>query len=189
MGKNVAKSLITLTTLQTMKLHSKHLFLLVTLALLPLSVHAADAVSSKDYGSVEERRIVHSILQERTNIRKELEDISMRKKELKTLEEGVDKKIAVIDMKLEELKKLQNKIESLLVAKSVKEKKQVKELATIYQKMSPVKAALVITDLDQQLTTDLLANMKVKSAAKILDQISKEKATELSTTFTTLQLE
>jgi flagellar motility protein MotE (MotC chaperone) len=172
-----------------MILHPKHLLLLISLALLPQSVHAADAVSPKNYGSVEERRIENSILQERTSIRKEREEISMRKKELKSLEEGVDKKITVIDMKLEELKKLQNKIESLLVGKSAKEKKKLKELATIYQKMSPAKAALVLTDLDQQLAADLLANMKVKSAAKILDQISKEKATELSTTFTTLQLE
>ena len=55
--------------------------------------------------------------------------------------------------------------------------------------MSPAKAAFVITDLDKQLAADLLANMKVKAAAKILDQISKQKATELSTIFTTLQLE
>ena len=172
-----------------MRLHSKYLLLFILLALLPQSVHAEEAVAPKQYGSVEERRIENSILQERTSIRKEREEISMRKKELKTLEEGVDKKITVIDMKLEELKKLQNKIESLLVGKSAKEKKKLQELGTIYQKMSPAKAALVLTDLDQQLAADLLANMKVKSAAKILDQISKQKATELSTIFTTLQLE
>ncbi|MCP4343726.1 MAG: hypothetical protein GY799_33850 [Desulfobulbaceae bacterium] len=172
-----------------MRRHSKHLLLFLFLAFLPQSVLAEDTASPNNYGSVEERRIENSILQERTSIRKEREEISMRKKELKTLEEGVDKKITVIDMKLEELKKLQNKIESLLVGKSAKEKKMLKELATIYQKMSPAKAALVLTDLDQQLAADLLANMKVKSAAKILDRISKQKATELSTTFTTLQLE
>ena len=54
--------------------------------------------------------------------------------------------------------------------------------------MSPVKAAQAIAGLDHQLAADLLANMKVKAAAKILDQISKQKATELSTTFSTLQL-
>ena len=172
-----------------MRRNLTHLLLFLFLAFLPQSVLAENTTPPKNYGSVEERRIENSILQERTSIRKEREEISMRKKELKTLEEGVDKKITVIDMKLEELKKLQNKIESLLVGKSKKEKKKLQELATIYQKMSPIKAALVLTDLDQQLAADLLANMKVKSAAKILDQISKQKATELSTTFTTLQLE
>jgi len=172
-----------------MKQNAKHLLLILSLTLLAQNVHAADVVSPKSYGSVEERRIENSILQERTHIRKEREEISMRKKELKTLEEGVDKKITVIDMKLEELRKLQIKIESLLVKKSLKEKKKLQELASIYQKMSPAKAALVISDIDQQLAADLLANMKVKSAAKILDQVPQQKATELTTTFTTLQLE
>ena len=172
-----------------MKQEAKHLLLIFSFTLLSQNIHAADVDSSKNYGSVEERRIENSILQERTNIRKEREEISMRKKELKTLEEGVDKKITVIDMKLEELRKLQTKIESLLVKKSLKEKKKLQELASIYQKMSPAKAALVISDIDQQLAADLLANMKVKSAAKILDQVPKQKATELTTTFTTLQLE
>jgi flagellar motility protein MotE (MotC chaperone) len=172
-----------------MKLQRKHLFSLLILLLLPQTVQAVDTNSSKNYGSVEERRIDNTILQERAIIRNEREEISMRKKELKTLEEGVDKKLAEMDNKLEELKKLQDKIESLLVAKSVKEKKRIQELAGIYQKMIPAKAALAITGLDQQLATDLLANMKVNPAAKILDQISKQKATELSTTFTSLQLE
>ncbi len=128
-------------------------------------------------------------MQERANIRKEREDIDLRKKELKTLEEGVDKKLTEMDRKLEELRKFQDKIETLLAAKSIEEKKRLQELAGIYQKMSPVKAAQVISSLDQQLAADLLASMKVKSAANILNQISKQKATEISTTFSTLQIE
>lgn len=172
-----------------MILYSKHLLLFLSLALLPQNLPAADTDPAKNYGSVEERRINASILQERENIRKEREEISLRKKDLKTLEEGVDKKLTEIDAKLEELRKLQDKIESLLAGKSAKEKKKLQELASIYQKMVPEKAALAISGLDQQLAADLLANMKAKAAAKILDQISKQKATELSTTFSTLQLE
>jgi len=154
-----------------------------------LSLHAADPIDSKEFSSVEERRLQNVVMQERINIRKEHAEIVMRKKELKTLEEGVDKKLAEIDNKLEQLKKLQNKIESLLEAKSVEEKKRLQDLAKIYEKMNPVKASLAIAGLDQQLAADLLASMKVKSAAKILDQSSKQKATQLSTTFSTLQLE
>lgn len=169
--------------------YRKHLLLFLSLALLPQNLPAAETDPAKNYASVEERRIDTSILQERENIRKEREEISLRKKDLKTLEEGVDKKLTEIDAKLEELRKLQDKIESLLAGKSAKEKKKLQELASIYQKMAPEKAALAISGLDQQLAADLLANMKVKAAAKILDQISKQKATELSTTFSTLQLE
>jgi flagellar motility protein MotE (MotC chaperone) len=172
-----------------MKIHQKYFLIFLLLPLLSQNVIAAEAESPKTYASVEERRLDNTILQERESIRKEREEIDMRKKELKTLEEGVDKKLTEIDRKLEELRKLQDKIQELLVDKSAKEKKRLQELAGIYQKMLPAKAALAITGLDQQLAADLLANMKVKAAAKILDQISKQKATEISTTFTTLQLE
>lgn len=172
-----------------MKLNHLQLLLVLPLILFAHRTHATDTTSPETFGSVEERRIHGSILEERANIRKEREEISMRKKELKTLEEGVDKKLTEIDRKLDELKILQAKIEELLKVKSVQEKKRLQELAGIYQKMSPPKAALAITGLDEQLATDLLANMKAKAAAKILDQISRQKATELSTTFSTIQLE
>ena len=172
-----------------MKNISLYFTFILALTLNPVLVSATDTDTPKNYASVEERRIDNRILQERENIRKEWEDIAMRKKELKTLEEGVDKKLTEMDDKLEELKKLQDRIQALLKDKSVKEKKRLQDLAGIYQKMSPDKAALAITGLDQQLAADLLANMKVKAAAKILDQISKQKATEISTIFSTLQLE
>ncbi len=168
---------------------TKNFLIIATLILLAQIAQADDAKTPKSYGSVEERRIESTILQERADIRKEREDVSLRKKELKTLEEGVDKKLADMDRKLAELKQLQNKIEQLLEDKSAEEVKRVKNLATIYAKMSPPKAALALSGLDQQLAADLLAEMKVKAAAKILDQISKQKATELSTTFSTIQLE
>jgi flagellar motility protein MotE (MotC chaperone) len=115
--------------------------------------------------------------------------MDLHKKELKSLEEGVDKKLADIDRKLEELKNLQKKIETALAAKTAAEKKRIENLAVIYEKMTPAKAALAMSGLEQKLAADLLANMKAKAAAKILDQIAKQKATDLSTTFSTLQLE
>jgi flagellar motility protein MotE (MotC chaperone) len=149
----------------------------------------AEDVDKDTFTSVEERRINNTILQERANIRKEREDIDLHKKELKSLEEGVDKKLADIDRKLEELKNLQKKIETALAAKTAAEKKRIENLAVIYEKMAPAKAALAMSGLEQKLAADLLAAMKAKSAAKILDQIAKQKATDLSTTFSTLQLE
>jgi flagellar motility protein MotE (MotC chaperone) len=150
---------------------------------------AAEPETGESYSSVEERRIENSILQERANIRKEREEISLREKELKTLEESVDKKLAEMDDKLLELKQQQKKIEALLAEKTADEKKRIQDLASIYEKMSPVKAALSLSGMEQQLAADLLAGMKVKAAAKVLDELSKQKATELSTTFSTLQIE
>jgi flagellar motility protein MotE (MotC chaperone) len=173
-----------------MKTISKTLLTIVTTLILAQHAHAASEDVEKDsFSSVEERRIDSTILQERANIRKEREDMDLHKKELKSLEEGVDKKLGDIDRKLEELRNLQKKIEILLAAKSADEKKRIQNLAGIYEKMLPAKAALALSGLEQQLAADLLASMKTKAAAKILDQIAKQKATELSTTFSTLQLE
>lgn len=169
---------------------AKTLLTITAALILSQNAHAVDEDGEKDtFGSVEERRIDSTILQERANIRKERDDMDLHKKELKSLEEGVDKKLADIDRKLEELRNLQKKIDTLLAAKTAVEKKQIENLAGIYEKMVPAKAALAMSGLEQKLAADLLASMKAKSAAKILDQIAKQKATDLSTTFSTLQLE
>ena len=142
-----------------------------------------------EYSSVEERRLQQVIIEEKANLQKERSEIAMRKNELKTLEEGVDKKLAEIEKKIAELKKLQGAIKALLAEKSAEEKKRIKDLAKIYEKMNPAKASLALSGLDQKLAADLLANMKIKAAAKILDQTSKQKTTQLSNAFSTLQLE
>ena len=171
-------------------MHTPYLNLFFTTVLIVISSFPCVAAQpGKKYDSVEERRIDSTIMQERASLRKEREDLGLKKKELKSIEEGVDKKLAELDSKIEELQVLKKKIETLLAEKSAKEQKQIKELAAIYEKMTPAKAALAISNLDQTLAADLLANMKVKSAAKILDQSTKQKATELSATFSTIQLE
>lgn len=166
----------------------KILLCLAATALFSQHLQAADN-APREYDSVEERRIEQALLEERETIRKEREYILLREKELKTLEESVDKKLAEMNQKLEELKQQQKKMEVLLAAKTEEEHKRIQDLAKIYEKMTPEKAATSLSGLDQQLAADLLAGMKVKSAAKILDQMSKQKATELSTTFSTLQIE
>ena len=191
-----------MTTTHRLTTRSRHqLYALVIAALLhpaPLAAAAAEEdpaaaaateEAPRSFSSVEERRIADAILAERTSLRREWEELDLRKKELKTLEEGVDKKLADIDRKLGEMVALQKKIDSLLAAKSEAEKKRIAELAAIYDKMIPIKAAQALTGLDQRLAADILDAMKTKTAAKVLDQLAKQKATELSTTFSTLQLE
>lgn len=159
------------------------------LLVLTFSIQSPALSAENNYNSVEERRIQKTILEERAKIRKEREEIDLRKKELKSLEGGVDKKLAEIDNKLKSLQSLQDQIEKLLEEKSVAEQKQIESLAKIYEKMTPAKAALALTGLEQQLASDLIGKMKVKAAAKILDQVSKQKTSAISTTYTTLQLE
>jgi flagellar motility protein MotE (MotC chaperone) len=53
--------------------------------------------------------------------------------------------------------------------------------------MDPTKAARVIATLETELAVDILANMKQKSAGKILNNLEGEKAATLSVAFSTLQ--
>ena len=139
------------------------------------------------YSSVEERRIYATLEQERAGLQEKIKVLADREKELKTLEQEVDKKFEQLDKKTQELKKLQQKNEELLAQKDQAEMKKVLELSKIYAKMSPEKAALALSSLDdQQLAADLIANMKTKSAAKVLEQLDKMKVSSLTTTLSTL---
>ena len=138
------------------------------------------AGKDQQYGSVEERRIMESIQPGGTSSAREQEELENRKKELKRLEGEVDKKI-------EQLNQLRVRIEKLLEQKNAEEEKRVTELAKVYEKMTADKAATVLGTLDQELAIALLAKMKTKSAAKILNNMERDKAAKLSTGFSTLE--
>jgi flagellar motility protein MotE (MotC chaperone) len=160
--------------------------------LLLLFVSATISFANEDdtlYQSVEERRIYALMQEERNKIEQERKDLELREKELKTLEVSVDKKIAEIDAKLERLQNLQNRLEALLAEKTAEENKRIKDLGAIYDKMAPERAALAMSGMEPLLATEILANMKPKTAAKVLDMLDKQKSSQLSTTFTTIQIE
>ncbi len=131
----------------------------------------------KQYGSVEERRIMESLQGESGSpMNKERDDLENKKKELKRLESEVDKK-------LDQLNQMRVRIEKLLAEKEAKESKKIQELAKMYEKMAADKAALILSAVDQDLAVSILAKMKTKSAAKILNNIEREKAAKLSTAY------
>ena len=146
-------------------------------------------VEEQAIASVEERRLVSDIEAERQSVRDERQDLEIWKKTLKTLEESVDKKLSDLNAKLAELKRQQQLLQTLLAEKSEVEKQKTAELAKIYDKMTPERAAVALSGLDPKLAAELLANMKTKAAARALDQLTKQKASELSTTYTTIKLE
>lgn len=166
-------------------------FPVLFLSLLPfiLASHGFTAEEEQQFSSVEERRLYSNIQEELSSIQEQKNNLLIREKELKTLEESVDKKLAEVDQKLEELKTLKKKIENLLADKSAAEKKKLQNLSKIYDKMDPEKAAFAISGMEEQLATDLLANMKAKTAAKVLDNLNKMKASSLSSKFSQIQIE
>ena len=141
------------------------------------------------FSSVEERRLFTILQNERDSLEEEKKVLALKEKELKTLEQEADKKLKLLDDKLDKLKKVQKKIEALLAEKDIEEQKKIQDLGLIYAKMSPERAAQALSALDVNLAASLLANIKVKAAAKILDRMDKSKASELSATFTTIKVE
>ncbi len=148
-----------------------------------------DESVEQDITSVEQRRLEAVIASERQLLLDEKKALELRENELKTIEEAVDKKLAEIDGKIAELQQQQKKLEEALARKDVAEQAKVEELSKIYERMAPDKAALALSGLDQRLAADILGNMKVKAAAKVLDFLNKQKAVELSETFSTIQIE
>jgi flagellar motility protein MotE (MotC chaperone) len=154
------------------------------------SSEKAALTAEKSFSSVEERRLHDTLEQERAGLQEKIKVLADREKELKTLEQEVDKKFEQMEKKIQELKKVQQQTEELLAQKDQAELKKIKDLSNIYAKMAPLKAAIALSVLDdQQLAADLLANMKTKSAAKIMEQLDKLKASSLTTTLSTLSTE
>jgi len=136
--------------------------------------------TGKNYRSVEERRLLVALQEERINLKNEREELAKKKKTLKRLQEEVDKK-------LEELKQQRIELEKLLAEKDVQELQRIRELSKMYEKMGADKAARVFGTLEQDLAVAILAKMKTKSAAKILNNMDREKAAALTTAFSTLE--
>jgi flagellar motility protein MotE (MotC chaperone) len=152
----------------------------LTFAEKPIPVDTGKTGQEKQYGSVEERRIMESLQGENASpLTKERDDLEYKKKELKRLESEVDKK-------LDQLNQLRVRTEQLMAEKDAKELKRIQDLAKMYEKMSPEKAATVLITIDQELAVSILAKMKIKSAARILNNIEREKAAKLSTAFSSL---
>ena len=163
---------------------------------LPVNVHGADAKESgkktvkaqpaqdapnePQFSSVEQRRVLQALQNERRNIQKERTELANRKKELKRLEAEVDKKLA-------QLETIRLEIKKLLAEKDASEQKRIRDLSKMYAKMSPAKAAGIISSLDRKLAVSLLANMKTKAAAKILNNMDRDKAARLSTAFSSFK--
>jgi len=163
---------------------------------LPVIVHGADnkadakkslvakaaqnTSSEPPFSSVEQRRVLQALQNERQNILKERQKLANKKKELKRLETEVDKK-------LDQLETTRLKIKKLLVQKDAREQKRIRDLSKMYAKMSPDKAAGIISTLDRKLAVSLLADMKTKAAAKILNNMDRDKAAQLTTAFSSLK--
>lgn len=161
--------------------------LLAALILSPYHTAAAEqAVSAEDDSltitSVEERRILVTLKEERSRLSQWEKKLAEQEMSLKTLEGEVDKK-------LNELTALKAELEVLLGQKGDEEANNIQELGKMYEKMDPVKAAQLLATLDDKAAIAVLSAMKKKAAANILNNLEQKKAERLSATFSRLDQE
>ena len=133
-----------------------------------------------DIASVEERRLIIQLREQKQKTVIEAQALKKERNELNLLRVEVDKK-------LEALQALREEIQGLLAEKDAIELAKVEELSKMYNKMDPVKAALIISELDRELAIGILSGMKAKSAGKVLANLDGEDAAVLSTAYSTLR--
>ncbi len=85
-----------------------------------------------------------------------------------------------IQDKIRRLKELQQKLEGPVKKKRFEEEARLQHLAGVYSSMDPVRAAALLDKLDEYTVTKLFAIMKSKKVAKILANMSPEKAARIS---------
>lgn len=181
------------TTIQKFMILSRSFVFTAIFIVFPLlvpNVKAQDSPSETiNLPSVEERRLQVRIVETQEGILEEKKALALKHKELDTLKTSIDERLAAIDVKLDQMKQQKVQLEELLAKKDQAEKDKIKNLSKIYESMEPGKAAMAITGLDQQLAAELLANMRTRSAAQILDNLDNQQTTEISRLFLSLQPE
>jgi flagellar motility protein MotE (MotC chaperone) len=154
-------------------------FLLLLVIMSPPSLSggqpSADTQSDQN-NSVEERRLLDALRQERNELMSRERLLKAREMELNSLQVEVDKK-------LNELRRMREEVEELVAQKNEEENARILNLSKMYEKMDPAKAAEVLATLKTGLAVNILANMKQKSAGKILNNLDDAKAATLSVAF------
>ena len=134
---------------------------------------SADWLEEYEPGSVEERRILTTLMEKKQELRQEKDRLAKKEDELKILHREVEKR-------MEQLEKSRLKLEELLADKDEKERERVEQLSRIYQQMDPRRAAEALKNLDIDLAVDVVSGMRDGPAAKVLDSMDQEYAAALS---------
>jgi flagellar motility protein MotE (MotC chaperone) len=111
-------------------------------------------------------------------------ELDAREIELKKMEEEIAKQREELEKKMTELDTMRRKISSVLEEKVQVDDKRVENLVQFYSTMKPQQAAKIIENIDEGLAVEVLARMKKKSAAEIMNLLKPEKAQVISEKYT-----
>lgn len=97
------------------------------------------------------------------------EEISRQEAELAKMKEELEKRLA-------ELSDVRGKISDMLADRVKGDEQKIETLVQVYSNMKPIQAAKIFESMDQDLAVEILAKMKKKNAADIMNLIKPDKA-------------
>lgn len=112
------------------------------------------------------------------------DELDMRENELSQLEEELQKQKVELDKRILQLESMRNQIAQTLKDRVEVDQEKVTKLVDLYTNMKPKQAADVIGTINEDLAVEVLAKMKKKNAAEIMNLLSPEKARVLSEKYT-----
>ncbi|MBX3023128.1 MAG: hypothetical protein KF799_15740 [Bdellovibrionales bacterium] len=112
------------------------------------------------------------------------EELDMREKELSELEEELQRQKVELDKRIVQLEEMRSQIAQVLKDRVEVDQEKVTKLVDLYSNMKPKQAADVIGTINEDLAVEVLAKMKKKNAAEIMNLLSPEKARVLSEKYT-----
>lgn len=117
------------------------------------------------------------------NLSRRKDELDLRQKELNELEEELQKQRKEIEARIKHLEQVREQIASVLKDRVQIDQEKVDKLVEVYATMRPQQAAQVISTINEDLAIEILAKMKKKSAAAILNLLDPAKAQKLSEKF------
>ena len=144
---------------------------------------AAGASANPDQG-LEASSAVKDDLSHFAKLRERKDELDMREKELVELEEELQRQKVELDKRIVQLEEMRSQIAQVLKDRVEVDQEKVTKLVDLYSNMKPKQAADVIGSINEDLAIEVLAKMKKKSAAEIMNLLPPEKARTLSEKYT-----
>jgi len=109
------------------------------------------------------------------------EELDARERELETRAALLQAAERRIETRVGELRDLEAVIEGLLEKHSDQEMEQINQLVQIYSNMKPKDAARIFNDLDMPILLTVIENMKERTAASVLAEMTPDRAKQVTT--------
>lgn len=115
-----------------------------------------------------------------SHLRDRKKELDLREEELNKMEAALNAQREEVEKKLVELEDVRRKISSVLEEKVQADDQKIENLVQFYSSMKAPQAAKIIETIDEDLAVKVMARMKKKTAADIMNLLRPEKAQTIS---------